>query len=558
MLTNAHSKRTIGAIAIGALVAVSVFSAVNLAWWREQIIADGERRASNLAIVLTEYLRGTFAAADAALAELAIHSRRVGGPGAPEDEWAPVLQSTRAALPGIGSLSVVDAQGVIRYSTQPRIVGQSRSDEYVFKRLSTTEHDELVIDTPFLSVVGPPTYLIPVGRRMTNAAGRFSGIVVATFTPAVVSRVFRSADVGPHGVITVLHPSGVVIFREPANAAPPTADAHITVARETPTPPLAVSVSLARVDVLAEWRREAELTVVFFGIATVFVAAGLVIMFRQIDRADAEEAARRAQLQQEQELRRQLEKANSVKDEFLMSVSHELRTPLTSISGWSQLLTTGRLNETQARAAIGAIHRGVDVQSRLIEDLLDVSRLLGGRLRLDRRVVDVNEIVAAAIENVQPAAENKHIAVHVEVGPGPVWINADRDRVLQMVWNMLSNAVKFTPDGGEVRASVALRDGFAEIAVADNGIGIAADFLPHVFERFRQGDGGPSRRHGGLGLGLAIVRQLAELHGGTVDVESAGAGAGATFRIRLPAHAARGDAPAAPVDAAATDAGARR
>src|SRR5215469_8526660 len=143
LLSNAHSKTTIGTIAIGALVAVSIFRAVNLAWWRSQIIADANRRASNLAIVLTEYLRGTFAAGDAALKGLASHSRRIGGPAAPDDEWMPVLQSTRAALPGVGSLSVADAQGIIRQSTQSRLVGQSRQDDYLFKHLATTETDEL-------------------------------------------------------------------------------------------------------------------------------------------------------------------------------------------------------------------------------------------------------------------------------------------------------------------------------------------------------------------------------------------------------------------------------
>ncbi len=542
MLTTAHSKSMIGALAISALVAVSAFRAVNLGWWRSQIVADADRRASNLAIVLTEYLRGTFAAADAALAELAIHSRRVGGPGAPDDEWDAVLQSTRAALPGVGSLSIVDDRGVIRHSTQPAIVGQSRRDEYVFKRLSTSATDALVVDTPFAAVRDPHVYLIPLGRRLTRGDGSFAGIVVATFTPAVASPVFKSADVGPHGVITVLHPSGVVMFREPPSAVQPSTPAFITVTRQTETPPLAVAVSLARVDVLAEWRRETGITIVFFGIAAAFVTGGLAIMFRQIDRANAEKAARRAQLAHEQELRRQLEEANSVKDEFLMNVSHELRTPLTSIYGYAQLLTSGRLNETQVRGAIEAIRRNAETQGRLIEDLLDVSRLLGGRLRLERRAVDVSEIVRSAVETVRPAADAKQILLSVDTPAAPALVTGDHDRLLQIVWNLLSNAVKFTPDGGRVRAAVTVADGSVVIVVSDTGVGIAPEFLPHLFERFRQGDAGITKRHGGLGLGLAIARQLAEMHGGRIDVESAGPGRGATFSVRLPAQAATGSA----------------
>ena len=541
MLTNAQSKTTIGLLTIGALVAVFAFRAVNLAWWRGQIMTDADRRASNLAIVLTEYLRGTFAAADAALAELAIHSRRVGGPGAPDGDWLPVLQSTRAALPGVGSLSVVDASGIIRHSTQPLIVGQSRRDEYVFRRLSSVPRDELVVDTPFLAISDARTYLIPIGRRVVASDGSFAGIIVATFTPIVASPVFKSADVGPHGIITVLHPSGVVLFREPADAVQPATPSFITVSRETTTPPLAVAVSLARTDVLAEFRREAATSFVALAVATLFVAGGLVVMFRQIDRANAEEAARRAQLAEEQELRRQLEQANLVKDEFLMNVSHELRTPLTSIYGYAQLLTSGRLNETQVRGAVQAIQRSAEMQGRLIEDLLDISRMLGGRLRLDRHPVDANDVVAAAVDNVRPIADAKGVAVAVDRSPTRAIVYADRDRLLQIVWNLLSNAVKFTPQSGHVRVSVDTSSGSVDIVVADTGAGIATEFLPHVFDRFRQGDAGTTKRHGGLGLGLAIARQLAELHGGRIAAESAGPGRGATFRVRLPEYAAPED-----------------
>ncbi len=231
-----------------------------------------------------------------------------------------------------------------------------------------------------------------------------------------------------------------------------------------------------------------------------------------------------------------LEHANQVKDEFLATLSHELRTPLNAILGWSDLLLRASLAGDAARKALESIRRNAQAQAALISDILDVSRIVTGKLRLDVRPVDVADVVKAACEAVQPAADAKGIAIGTSVEGRPALL-ADVERLQQIVWNLLSNSVKFTGHGGHVDVSVRPVDSQIEIEVRDDGAGIAEEFLPHVFERFRQADSSTTRRQAGLGLGLAIVRSLAELHGGTVSAWSAGPGHGATFTVRLPVRA---------------------
>ncbi len=257
-----------------------------------------------------------------------------------------------------------------------------------------------------------------------------------------------------------------------------------------------------------------------------------------------------AMLSREQAARQDAEVANRAKDEFLAAVSHELRTPLTAILGWSRLLRDGRLDEARTTRAIEAITRSADAQRRLIEDLLDVSRIVSRRLRLVRGATGFQQVVESAVEAARPSATEKGLTLHYAGGAGPVVVFADAHRLEQVVWNLLSNAVKFTPPGGRVDVSLALREGEAELVVADTGIGISGSFLPHVFEWFRQDEAGVSR--GGLGLGLGIVRQIVELHGGTITAQSPGAGHGSTFSVRLPLHDAV--APQAAPARATTDA----
>ena len=237
-------------------------------------------------------------------------------------------------------------------------------------------------------------------------------------------------------------------------------------------------------------------------------------------------------------LNEELVAANRAKDVFLATLSHELRTPLTPVLGWVNLLRSSggaAADESLLRQGLDAIERNARLQARLVDDLLDVSRIVSGKLRLEREPTDLRRVVEAAAETVRPEAEARRIALEVERGGGPLVVQGSPVRLQQVASNLLTNAVKFTPAGGRVRASVSRHgDGHARLTVEDTGIGIAPEFLPHVFDPFRQADSSTTRQHGGLGLGLAIVRALTELHGGRVAVESEGRDKGARFTVTIP------------------------
>ncbi|MFL6231649.1 MAG: response regulator [Thermoanaerobaculia bacterium] len=239
----------------------------------------------------------------------------------------------------------------------------------------------------------------------------------------------------------------------------------------------------------------------------------------------------------EQAARRQAEEANRTKDEFLATLSHELRTPLNAILGWVQVLRSGKLDPAAATRALETIERNARVQAQLIADLLDVSRIITGKLRLDFKPVDLRRIIDAALDSVRPAADAKGILLDISIAPLASPVLGDADRLQQVIWNLLSNSIKFTARGGRVEVQLREADANAVIRVSDTGIGIRPDFLPYVFDRFRQAEGSITRTHGGLGLGLSIVRHLIELHGGTAEVDSEGEGKGATFTVRLPLRA---------------------
>ncbi|MFZ1219312.1 MAG: ATP-binding protein [Chthoniobacterales bacterium] len=242
-----------------------------------------------------------------------------------------------------------------------------------------------------------------------------------------------------------------------------------------------------------------------------------------------------------------MSRENIQKDEFLGLVSHELRTPLNAVFGWTRLMQEHVLGEQERAQAVDAIVRNAEAQARLIEDVLDITRIVNQKLSLDRQIVQVWRVVTEAIDDVLPSAETKGVSLISEVESHDLLVHADRMRLEQVVLNLLANAVKFTPRGGEVRIGVSHESEFAVIAVSDTGQGIGAELLPHIFERFRQGDNTSTRRQSGLGLGLAIAHQLVRLHGGTIDVESAGPNQGSRFTVRLPILAV-GDLPSAKSD----------
>lgn len=244
-------------------------------------------------------------------------------------------------------------------------------------------------------------------------------------------------------------------------------------------------------------------------------------------------------LASEQAARLQAEEASRFRDEFMATLSHELRTPLTAILGWSRLLRAQQVSEEQVSNALEVIERNAQAQVQLVDDLLDVSRVIMGKLRLDLRPVEPASVVIAATDTLRPTAEAKGVSLQAHLDAQAGQVSGDPDRMQQVVWNLISNAVKFTPKGGRVEVRVERAGSSVEIAVSDTGQGIGPEFMPYLFDRFRQADKSSGRRHAGLGLGLALVRQLVELHGGTIRAESAGAGRGATFTISLPVLAVR-------------------
>ncbi|HMI89702.1 MAG TPA: ATP-binding protein [Polyangiaceae bacterium] len=262
-------------------------------------------------------------------------------------------------------------------------------------------------------------------------------------------------------------------------------------------------------------------------------------LYEEVKRS-AEERAKL--LAAERRARVESERVNLMKDEFLATLSHELRTPLNAVLGWADILLSRSNAESGSRPGLEAIARNARAQAKLIEDLLDMNGIVSGKVRLDVQPIELSSIVEATLESTRPSADAKAITVRKTLDTN-VLVFGDRNRLQQIVWNLLSNAVKFTPKGGKIDVIVERVNSHVEITVHDSGMGISAEFLPHLFERFRQADSSTTRKYGGLGLGLSIVKQLVELHGGTVKAESDGQGKGATFVVSLPVRAVRQSSP---------------
>jgi PAS domain S-box-containing protein len=273
-------------------------------------------------------------------------------------------------------------------------------------------------------------------------------------------------------------------------------------------------------------------------VAPVFDSKGvprrLISTARDITNRREAEREREELFKREQAARKEAEIANRMRDEFLATVSHELRAPLNSILGWARLLEKGKLDDATSKKAFTTIVRNSEAQNRLIEDLLDVSRIISGKLRLEIMTIKPINVVESALETVRPAAEAKGIKLEIKEDADVSHISGDPNRLQQVIWNLLSNAIKFTPNEGEVALEIERTDDFVEIRVKDSGVGIKEEFLPHVFDRFRQADASSIRKFGGLGLGLAIVRHITEMHGGTVSARSQGENQGSTFTVKLP------------------------
>jgi signal transduction histidine kinase len=547
-------------IPVVLLVSMASLRAIDLRTARADQLRAAEARAATLVEMTSTYLGETFTSTDATLRQLVIQARRIGGPGAPSSEWLPVLQVARAGLP-VGAITISDANGTIRHSTQPTIVGQSRRSEATFRALMATGADVLIAGAPFqISVPAPDgsRLIIPIGRKLFDDEGRVTGTVVVSFIPGAAQKFLRSVDVGVQGTVWVFHPDGVLMYREPSgpertgdrvsehpvfaaarrnrngllqSSLDASGPVKLTAYRTRENPPLITAVSLDETEVLRPWRRETLRVGFFFALLAAMLLTVQLLLVREM-------GARSAALGREQRAREQAEHANAVKDQFLMTLSHELRTPLTAIRGWARMLALGVVDEPRRAKAVDAIERNALAQERLIEDLLDVSRITGGNLPLNIQPLQIAKVAQHALDTMRPTAEAKGVQLLCAIDDEAGAVSGDPERLQQVVWNLLSNAIKFTPTGGRVLLEVHARKGSEiQIAVSDTGVGISTQFLPRVFERFQQEDSSTTRTHGGLGLGLSIVRSLVELHGGQVHVSSDGIGRGARFEVTLPAAA---------------------
>jgi signal transduction histidine kinase/ActR/RegA family two-component response regulator len=322
------------------------------------------------------------------------------------------------------------------------------------------------------------------------------------------------------------------------------------------------SVCMAASRGVSQDRLAVLVLIAILGILTVALVAAvfdgrLESHLRLLAASQAQAAEGQSQLVREREARSQAESVSAMKDEFLATLSHELRTPLNAVLGWADMLQRGLCDEATVQRGLEVIARNARAQAMLIDDLLDMSRIISGKVRLDVQEVAPAAVVDAAVETVRPAALAKGVVLETRLDPQAGPVAGDPGRLQQVMWNLLSNAVKFTPGGGQVRVTLEQVGSEVVVQVIDSGIGIPASFLPHVFDRFRQADASSTRRHGGLGLGLSIARQLVELHGGAIAVESAGEGQGTTFTVRFPLgqvmQAAVGDAGAGKLGPGAVD-----
>jgi signal transduction histidine kinase/CheY-like chemotaxis protein len=328
------------------------------------------------------------------------------------------------------------------------------------------------------------------------------------------------------GAIVGMHYTGMAAAQFPVGSVCTAASAGVS------QDALAVLVAIATLGIL---------TVAL--LASVFDAR-LEMNAQVLAESQATAAERQALLLREREARSQAESMSALKDEFLATLSHELRTPLNAILGWAEMLRRGVKEEATLRRGLDTIERNARAQAQLIEDLLDMSRIISGKVRLQVQAIEPATFIEAALETVRPAALAKNIELTRLLAPDAGPITGDPNRLQQVMWNLLSNAVKFTPSGGSVQVTLTRAEGEVEIRVRDSGIGIKPDFLPYVFDRFRQADASTTRLHGGLGLGLSIAKQLVELQGGTIEVDSQGAGQGATFVVRFPLRRAGAQLPA--------------
>ena len=549
-------KLAIGLVSAIALATLIGVRGMDLRVRREQILQAGDRRAADIARMLAGYVRETLAATDAALRQLALHGRHIGGANAAGSEWLPALQAGGVGLTGVGSISIVDSTGIIRHSTQPGIVGQSRHDQFVFTLLASDSVDALVAGPPVRTVPGDGPFAIPLGRKLRTARGGFDGIVIASYFPDSLREFFRTVDVGRQGAVTVFSDTGAVLFREPsersslgelATSSPLYAAAKRQgdsgyfrgrVRADAPTlrtafralePRLSVAVSLSEPELLGTWRRDVTRSLTLGVFLLVAVGAFLMLLYRQMDeRHAAEQALIRSQ---------RLESLGQLTG----GVAHDFNNLLTVVLGNVSLLKTVTAQGTPASQdeSLGEIERAAKRAADLTRQLLAFAR----RQPLLPRVIDL----ASAIESLEPMLRRvlgDGNTLELVTTKGEALANVDPVQIETTLLNLCINARDAMPNGGTLvietgkatldaqyaRTAADVAPGrYSVITVRDTGRGIPAEQLPRVFEPFFTTKG-PGK---GTGLGLSMVYGFVKQSGGHIRVSSE-VGHGTSVRIYFP------------------------
>jgi len=549
-------KLAIGLVSAFILVALVGLRGVDLRVRRGQILEAGDRRAENLAGILARYVRETFASSDAALRQLVVHARRVGGANAPDSEWLTALQAGRAGVTEVSSISVMDSSGIIRHSTQPAILGQSRRDQFIFTRFASGSSDDLIAGTPFRTLVGTPTFIIPLGRKLTTPTGAFDGVVSAAYAPDSLRAFFRTVDIGRAGSVTVFHDAGTILFREPsagnpigelATGSPLYAAAKRTggsglfraraqadgpvlrTAFRSLDPRLIVAVSLSEPELLEAWNRDATMSVAVGVFMVVVVTAFLLLLYRQMDvRNAAEQALIRSQ---------RLESLGQLTG----GVAHDFNNLLTVVLGNVSLLNTVTAQGGLASQdeSLGEIERAARRAAGLTRQLLAFAR----RQPLLPRVVDL----AAAVESAEPMLRRvigEGTTLKLVTSAGEALANVDPVQIETTLLNLCINARDAMPSGGTLvietsRATLGAEYArtaddvtpgpYSLITVSDTGVGIPPEHIPRLFEPFFTTKG-PGK---GTGLGLSMVYGFVKQSGGHIKVYSE-VGRGTSVKLYFP------------------------
>jgi signal transduction histidine kinase/CheY-like chemotaxis protein len=563
-------KLAVVAFTLVALAALIVLRVADLWWWRSELLDAGDRRAGNLTMILSAFVRGTLAASDASLRQLTIEAQRIGGAQAPAAVWAPILAAAQAALPGVTSVSIVDAAGIIRHSTQRLIIGQSRRDEYVFHQLATDSSKALVVSTPIFSFTVPKQLLIPLGRRLNQPDGSFDGIVATAFSPSALRSFFQTVNAGREGVVWVLHPDGLVLFREPSTTNPigervpdnpivraasraptgslrgpigPGGPVLLTAYHQTAEPALIVAVSLSQSEILAEWWRQVTASLAVLAVLGFAAAGTWFVLFRQIDARDAaEQALSRAQ---------RLESIGRLTG----GVAHDFNNMLTVILGNTSILKEHAGPAQRGSGELDQIEEAARRAADLTRRLLAFAR----RQPLQAAIVDLNDLTRD-LHPMLVRLLGEDITVALRTGSSPCLANVDAVQVESALMNLCVNARHAMPQGGLLSietGDITLDETYARghddvtpgphvmVSVSDTGTGIAREHLAHIFEPFFTTKGAGQ----GTGLGLSMVYGMVRQSNGHARVYSE-VGHGTTFKLYFPA-AAGVAAPRAPVPSAA-------